>query len=377
MLQGAIRVGSGPTFTLERRGRFLVATLIGPHRVISSSAVNSGLRENVRYLINHQVCEGTGHDSRGQHLLQIGQQAYHQEVCTELEIEAGEAVLMGTAANMQCVAMADEPIGDDSITVAATAGVHGNAARAGDPAGGDEIGGQWHAASEPVGTLNLMVLSQRPMSEPGLVRAVTMMSEAKTAALSELAVPSRYSRGLATGTGTDQFAIAAPLGTADTESTWAGHHTLLGQQLARAVIAAIKEALRWQNGLGPQNTANVFYALDRLGVTELKLEARLEQLLEPAAFSLLRDNWKPVFYDPQVAACAYAMAAVVDRIGFGVFPAGAVHESLVRQAGVLAGQVAAKPLAADLTWSRLNQHGSDLLELVARAIAVGWTNKWS
>ena len=38
------------------------------------------------------------------------------------------------------------------------------------------------------------------------------MTEGKSAALQRLAVPSCYSSDLATGTGTDQFCVAAPLG---------------------------------------------------------------------------------------------------------------------------------------------------------------------
>src|SRR5204862_2252686 len=50
-----------------------------------------------------------------------------------------------------------------------------------------------------------------PMTAPALARAVVTMTEAKSAALQRLAVPSCYSADLATGTGTDQFCVAAPM----------------------------------------------------------------------------------------------------------------------------------------------------------------------
>ena len=55
------------------------------------------------------------------------------------------------------------------------------------------------------------------------------MTEAKSAALADLAVPSRYSPTIATGTGTDQFCLAAPLepGRRAREST--SPHVKLGE----------------------------------------------------------------------------------------------------------------------------------------------------
>ena len=56
-----------------------------------------------------------------------------------------------------------------------------------------------------------MLLVNRPMTAAALARAIVTMTEGKSAALQRLAVPSCYSADLATGTGTDQFCVAAPL----------------------------------------------------------------------------------------------------------------------------------------------------------------------
>ena len=55
---------AAPEFRLVRNGRFVVAELLVPHRVISTSAKNGGQREGLRYLVNHQSCEGTDHRER-------------------------------------------------------------------------------------------------------------------------------------------------------------------------------------------------------------------------------------------------------------------------------------------------------------------------
>ena len=48
-------------YTIWRRGRFLAVELLTPHRVLSTSAQGGGQREDLRYLVNHQSCEGSGH----------------------------------------------------------------------------------------------------------------------------------------------------------------------------------------------------------------------------------------------------------------------------------------------------------------------------
>ena len=51
-------------YDLTREGRFLIARLQTPHQVLSTSACNGGLCNDIRYLVNHQSCEGKGHDAR-------------------------------------------------------------------------------------------------------------------------------------------------------------------------------------------------------------------------------------------------------------------------------------------------------------------------
>ena len=55
-----------------------------------------------------------------------------------------------------------------------------------------------------------MLFINRPLTPAALARVVVTMTEGKTAALQRLAVPSKLHIDLATGTGTDQYCIAAP-----------------------------------------------------------------------------------------------------------------------------------------------------------------------
>ena len=200
-----------PFFELRRAGRYLVAELKGPHHVISTSVRHGGWAEHVGWLVNHQSCEGTAHVDRHRVVTEGGMEAYHDRVCEELELPSDHTAVMGTAANMNYVAIAREVDEDVSVTAAVTAGVEGNATAAGEPATWRETDAGMQKVPVYAGTINTMLFINRPLTPAALARAVVTMTEGKTAALQRLAVPSKLHIDLATGTGTDQYCIAAPV----------------------------------------------------------------------------------------------------------------------------------------------------------------------
>jgi adenosylcobinamide amidohydrolase len=363
-------------FALVRRGRFLSARLKTPHLALSTSHVNGGQTEQVRYLMNHQNCEGKGHMSRHETLVGQGAEAYHRLACAEAGLPPEATAMMGTAANMQYAAVRAESFEAVSVWAMVTAGVQGNAGRAGDPATWHESSGTWKPVHALPGTINTMVIFNWPLLPNALARAAATITEAKTVALLELAVGSRYSPHLATGTGTDQFCLAAPLDPSRSPMTWTGKHSKLGEILARAVIGATKEALRWQNGLDPSRTRNLIHALGRFGTDEARLLEAVSALLEETDRALLKANFQAVIHDPLVAGAAYALAAVRDRIAFGTLPEDSGRESLANQAAMLAAGLAAKTEAFPAFRTALAATDLEVPDLVAKALALGWREKW-
>ena len=199
---------TAPHYSLHRYGRYVIAELVGEHLVLSTSVRNGGQARGVRYLGNHQSCEGAGHTERHDAVKALGQEAYHDVVCGEIGLPAAEVALMGTAANMNYAAIATQEDREVVVTAVVTAGVQGNSACAGDPARWREGEEGWEKID---GTINTILLINHPLTEGAMARAVMTMTEGKSAALQRLAVRSLYSGDLATGTGTDQFAIASPL----------------------------------------------------------------------------------------------------------------------------------------------------------------------
>ena len=80
---------------------------------------------------------------------------------------------------------------------------------------------------------------------------------------------------------------------------------------------ATLESLRWQNGLEPSHTRSIVHALRRFGMREECLLAEMSKRQSADDFALLQKNFKSVVYEPRVAASAYALAAVWDRVRYG------------------------------------------------------------
>jgi adenosylcobinamide hydrolase len=358
---------------VRRRGRFIIVDLAVPHRTLSTSTRNGGQSDEVRHLVNHQSCEATGHDARFEFITGQGMEAYHAAVCKEVGLSPDNTAVMGTAANMNYAAIVSKRHDDLEVVAIVTAGVESNATCAGDPA-------VWHESPDgfvklPAGTINTMVLSNTPVTSGTLAQVVMIMTEGKTAALRRLAAPSRYSADLATGTGTDQYCVTAPIDGRKPLTT-ASTHMKFGETIGLAVREATLEALRWQNGLEPSYTRGVIHALGRFGFTEQKLFDRLSELLDPADFELIKKNSKSVLYEPHVGAASHAIAAVLDRGRYGILPQSCVQDALAQQAAILAANLAANPDNWRRYYAELQVCHGDVNELVITAIALGWSDKW-
>jgi adenosylcobinamide amidohydrolase len=369
-------LATGGTYELRRSGRFIVADLRTPHRVISTSVANGGQRDDLRYLLNHQSCEGTGHVERHAQMTANGFEAYHEVICAEAGVPTAFTATMGTAANMNYVAVVVERDEDVDVTAVVTAGVESNAVCAGDPAAWRETATGTERVLSVAGTINVMLLIGVPVTVAGLARAVVTMTEGKSAALQRLVVPSRQSRDLATGTGTDQYCVATPLRGCGTRTS-TSPHVKLGELIGSATRKATQEALRWQNGLEPSYTRGVFHALGRYGITEKTFFDDIAPFLDGPALELLRKNMRSALYEPLVGAAAHACAADLDRVRHGTVPESVEREAVIQQAASLAASLAARPECWADFRARLHALGTvDPKTITLAGLAFGWGEKW-
>jgi adenosylcobinamide amidohydrolase len=364
------------SFDLRRSGRFLIADLKGPHQVLSTSVRQGGQVDEVRHLLNHQSCEGAAHLDRHRTMTESGLESYHDRVCREVSLPANQTALMGTAANMNYVAVVREADEGLVVTAAVTAGVAGNATTAGEPATWRETEAGMQKLTPYAGTINTMLIVNQPMTPAVLARVAMTMTEGKSAALQRLAVPSKLHVDLATGTGTDQYCIAAP-SSGGRPLTSASTHMKFGELVGLATRKATMEALRWQNGLEPSYTRGVFHALGRYGVREETLFDDIASLLTESDLELLKKNAKAAFFEPLVGASAHALATVCDRVRFGTIPDAVAADAMVQQAAAVAANLAAQVHRWAEFRTTLRPHANgDVKVLVLRALALGWSEKW-
>jgi hypothetical protein len=151
-------------FRLRRAGRFVVADLLVPHRVLSTSARHGGQAEDLGHLVNHQSCEGAAHHTRHLRMTDARLERYHDDVCAEAGVPAETSAVMGTAANMNYSAIVREADHAVVVTAVVTAGVQGNATSAGEPATWRELNGHIEKVPAHAGTINTMVFINQPVT---------------------------------------------------------------------------------------------------------------------------------------------------------------------------------------------------------------------
>jgi adenosylcobinamide amidohydrolase len=371
------QLAASEQFLITRAGRFVIAELRLPHLVMSTSVRNGGQRDRIRYLVNHQSCEPSKHQERHDYMVGMGLAAYHDVVCNELGLDPELVAVMGTAANMNNVAIAQKTYEGLSVTAVVTGGVESNATCAGDPAAWRESAAGWSKRPEYSGTINTILLIGYPVTEGALARAIITMAEGKSAALNRLAVRSRQSQDLATGTGTDQFCVAAPV-TGEKPLTSTSPHVVLGELIGSAVRDATLETLRWQNGLEPSYTRSFFHALRPYGIREETVWDQLQPVMSEREVELLKANSQAVFRDPSIAASAYALAAVLDRSRYGALSLSAGRTALTAQAATLATELAVRPELWPAFYAELTAlECTSPEQMIVRAIGLGWSAKWT
>ncbi|BBB92173.1 MAG TPA: adenosylcobinamide amidohydrolase [Methylomusa anaerophila] len=240
-----------------RQNTCVVIAFKQPRTVLGTSVINGGYREDLKAIFNHDMKDAVMNaDSYPE---------YMQGVARNLGLDPDRVSGMGTGASMDNVAIQSASYQTLTVTAIATGGVEENGGRVGDPAEYFNPG-QKTRLHKP-GTINIMLVIDADIPPGTLARALVTCTEAKTAALQELMAGSKYSSGLATGSGTDQTIIIAnpgsPLYLED-----AGKHSKLGELIGRTVKQAVKEALFRQTGLSPQKQHSVLRRMNRFGLTE-------------------------------------------------------------------------------------------------------------
>lgn len=259
-----------------RYDKSIVLVFSGPRKVLSTSLYNGGYHEDFEAVFNRDMTQGSGMPCESFAPTYVeSMKVVAERLGLAPELTSG----MGTAAHMENASIVSRSYKELTVTAIVTGGVETNGGRVGDPAS------YYKTAEKKCGTINIMLVIDADLPPGILARALVTCTEAKTAALQELMAPSRYSTGLATGSGTDQTIVVA-----NSESPLffegAGKHSKLGELIGLAVMAAVKEALKRQSGLTPAQQHDLLRRLRRFGVTEETLWQRYRE--EAGADALIK-----------------------------------------------------------------------------------------
>lgn len=212
-----------------------------PLKILSSAVLNGGSRES-NCIVNFQVAEDAGSDIDDSVHKDAGD--FLKDEMTKIGLPDDQVVAIMTAAKMKNVEVATVKFEDLTLTAFVTAGAYFAAAP------GDEIASKQTAFPfKKWGTINIIILADGKLTQSCMVNAVVTATEAKTSALRELDVRSRFSGELATGTVTDSVVVACT--NRGTAIKYAGTGTVLGELIGKSVKAALKKAIYNQEQLVP------------------------------------------------------------------------------------------------------------------------------
>jgi adenosylcobinamide amidohydrolase len=245
--------------------RTLAVALPGPWLVLSWAPLRGGFtRANL--IVNHQV-------ELGERAATEAPQAHLRGIVRMVRCDPRSAVALGSADNSIMAKAPAEAVGAvsavgmmtgakvaragytklqcEGLAVGAwsTAGCS-NALRVGDRATVGvprAVETKTHRAQAlKTGTINIIVAISQPLSRSAMAEALQIAVEARVTAVQEAGITSVLSGALATGTGTDCIAIAAPIAAvSDRANTiiYCGKHTLPGELIGRAVMRSCGTAL--------------------------------------------------------------------------------------------------------------------------------------
>ena len=247
---------------VHRYDKSIVIPFKGERKVVSSGPLNGGYREDLKCVFNNDSNPGAGIACT------MKGETYEEHMmitATELGLDGEFASGLCTAASMDNVSIKEEEFEDVKVTAIVTGGIDVNGGRAGDPASYVERNKK--ISKLKLGTINIILVIDADLAEGTMVRSVVTATEAKTAGITELMAGSMYSRGLATGSGTDGIIVVSNP-SSDNKLTDAGKHSKLGELIGLSVKSAVKEALFLQTELSPKYQHSFLKRMKRFKVDE-------------------------------------------------------------------------------------------------------------
>lgn len=298
--------------TLLRQGRAMIVMLPNDgFRVLSSGFTNGGFMESPLAVVNI-----TGMGGKPEYTcMEEGLDTYDRvnyRYAEKLGLDADRTVFQGTAASMDNAAVS-EMTSADGIKVAyvVTAGIRHNGGRAGDPTTYDESESSY---DEKPGTIITILAIDADLSDGDMFKVMLMATEAKSCVIQELQAKSLYSKGIATGSGTDQVAVIVNKQSPN-KITGITKDSELAKTLAQCMKDALRKAFDRQTGMNPQSQWDLLLLMSRRGLVPLEIR---EEMRFPATYAELMAALGQLSGDRYNTAVITALLNIADDIDNGL-----------------------------------------------------------
>lgn len=266
-----------------------------PQKIISTL---EGPREKIKAIGNHYnppPCWG---------MLHQGTEPVKNKLCDTVMLNPAETSLLYTGADTKNTSIKKGSFKDLTVYVLVTAGVSSNAMRSSKDEG----------AYYEHGTINMMILANRSLSNEAMSGIIITATEAKTAALQDLDIRSSYQpvKYQATGTGTDSIIVVQGEGK---NIKFAGGHTKISDLISKAVYAGVKEAVFKQNGIS--ESTDIFAKLKKRGIEIFSLGYKMSKDGEKGAFDIV-SGFEKLLLDEKYESFLEAAFAISDDYEAGI-----------------------------------------------------------
>ena len=358
-----IKLPGGVTF--RRNDKVIIFELSKPSRVLSTSYLNGGCRDDLSHLFNY--CEIYNSPDGRCEMRAPTNREHLSLIASELELPPHKTTGLSTAAMMTYARPDTLKYVDFSVTAVVTAGIDVNGSRAGDPACWHEKAGV-PIPAEP-GTINIFLFINASLDAGALAKALVTATEAKTAALQELLAPSCISGGLATGSGTDGVIIVSNL-EAPTSLTDAGHHGKLGEYIGRVVKNTVKEALVADIGFRSYACGSVLKRMKRFGLDDSRMASVYQSAAIQGKKDLAQFSWflKSIDSDDRYIGIATLYAHLLDLLQWELV----AGQEAIRLATALLNELA-KISESPLPVSKITQaEDNNVPGLLVEVFALNW-----
>ena len=298
----------GKSITLTQQDNILVVRSKSPLRAVGSAFHNGGAIKETQTILNIEVPKNYGDNN-----LHMDPEILIADSQKKLGLEE-EFLAMVTAACVKNFSLASAR--DDGIGVSVVATAADDEGHTCDHA---ESSGETIDAQIVEGTINIIVVIDGNPTESCLVGTIITATEAKTAAMLDLDIRSRYSGEAATGTITDAI-VCCETGVGE-PILYGGPASKLGQLVGSCTRQAVKEAIMKGRECRPNRSL-----VERLRARKLSLNRLAEELAKVKNLNtdkqtleiLLRGK---IENDPAFAAILMATVKFDEEIRSGLLPA--------------------------------------------------------